>query len=158
MVDYLSKNDLIKINRKTIKLHGGNFLPPGNFHNEIAADSLLESVPSEMFGEPLYPTIAEKASLYFFNIISYHVFSDGNKRTGLQAARTFVRLNDWTFKEPLSRVVINDQEGTRTIPSKGDKSADILFQITIETASSHYSLDEIKAWFTENILPPPQGK
>lgn len=75
MIDYLTKHDLIKINRRTIELHGGNFVDPGNFHNEVAADSLIESVSSVMFGEPLCPTIADKAALYFFNIISYHVLA-----------------------------------------------------------------------------------
>lgn len=158
MIDYLTKSDLIKINRRTVELHGGNFVDPGNFHNEIAADSLLESVSSEMFGESLYPTISDKAALYFFNIISYHVFSDGNKRTGLQAARTFVRLNGWTFREPLLSVMFAREEGIRKIPSKGEQSADILFQITIETASSEYDLDDIKAWFKENILPPSESE
>ena len=35
-------------------------------------DYLLEAVQAEMFGSPLYPTIADKAALYCFNIIGNH--------------------------------------------------------------------------------------
>ncbi|MBK8347853.1 MAG: Fic family protein [Saprospiraceae bacterium] len=41
-----------------------------------------------MFGE-LYPTLSEKAGLYMYNIISNHIFQDGNKRTGLEAGIVF---------------------------------------------------------------------
>ena len=61
---YLSKLMLSAINRKTIESHGGNFIDPNNFLNEANLDYLIEIVQSEMFGEPLYPTLSEKAGLY----------------------------------------------------------------------------------------------
>lgn len=39
------------------------------------------------------PSVSDKAGLYMFNIISNHIFSDGNKRTGLEAALLFVDLD-----------------------------------------------------------------
>ncbi len=86
---YLSKLMLSAINRKTIESHGGNFIDPNNFLNEANLDYLIEIVQSEMFGEPLYPTLSEKAGLYMYNIISNHIFQDGNKRTGLEAGIVF---------------------------------------------------------------------
>ncbi|MEM9525254.1 MAG: type II toxin-antitoxin system death-on-curing family toxin [Bacteroidota bacterium] len=149
MVTYLTREELIYINERTTAAHGGNFVPPDNLFNEDALNSLVDSVAAEMFGEELYPTIADKAALYMFNIIKYHAFQDGNKRTGLQSARTFVKLNDWNFREPLIAV---NSEGMR-VPSIGTESKSILLNLTLELASSRYSLEQMKAWFVANIQP-----
>lgn len=89
-----------------------------------------------------------------YNIISNHVFQDGNKRTGLQAGRTFVKLNGWKFKEPL---VVVESRGRR-MPEIGDDSASILFNFTLEMASRKYSLDEARLWYVANIMPPSGGQ
>lgn len=61
------------INQKTISSHGGNYVSLNNFLHEEDLDYLVETVQSEMFGQELYPTITDKASLYCFNIISNHI-------------------------------------------------------------------------------------
>lgn len=95
MIRYLQKEDIVHINRLTVRMHGGSFLPPNNFLHEEHLGYLIETAGAKIFGEPLYPTIADKAALYMFNIISNHIFQDGNKRTGLQSARVFVALNNY---------------------------------------------------------------
>lgn len=92
---YLQKEDIIRINLLTIRDVGGNFVPPTNFLHEENLNYLLEAVQAEMFGAPLYPEIHQKAGLYFFNVISNHIFQDGNKRTGLEAALLFLQLNSY---------------------------------------------------------------
>lgn len=77
---FLVKRQIIAINRLTILHHGGNFVPPYNLLNESALDYLVEIVHLEMFGQPLYKSIFDKAGVYMYNIIANHVFSDGNKR------------------------------------------------------------------------------
>lgn len=72
-MEYLSKGEIILINRKTVRRHGGNFVPPDNFLHEDNLDYLVEAVQAEMFGSPLYPEIYDKASLYLFNIVSNHI-------------------------------------------------------------------------------------
>ncbi len=52
-MEYLRKADIIFINQKTVKRHGGNFVPPDNFLNEAPLDYLIDVISSEMFGEPL---------------------------------------------------------------------------------------------------------
>ena len=74
----------------TIHRHGGNFIPPNNFHHEDPLDYLIEAVAAEMFGKPLYPEIYDKAGLYMFNINGGHIFTDGNKRTALESALLFL--------------------------------------------------------------------
>lgn len=93
-MNYLQKEEIIFINRKTIERHGGNFVPPDNILNENPLDHVVEAVSAEMFGEPLYPEIWDKAAVYFHTIITGHIFQDGNKRTGLEAALAFLKLND----------------------------------------------------------------
>ena len=67
--------------------------------NETNLDYLIEIVQSEMFGQPLYPTMSEKAGLYMYNIIANHIFQDGNKRTGLEAGIVFLRINGFNISK-----------------------------------------------------------
>lgn len=85
-----------------------------------------------MFGEPMYTKLSDKAGLYMYNIIANHIFSDGNKRTGLEAAILFLDLN---------RHRIN-----KNIPK------DIVFDFTIRVAAGESSLVECQAWFASNII------
>ena len=73
-------------------------MPPYNFLHEENLDYLAEAVQAEIFDEPLYPTIRDKAALYCFNVIGDHIFTDGNKRTGLEAAPAFLKLNGMRLK------------------------------------------------------------
>jgi len=143
---YLTKNDIIIINRETVERHGGNFVPPANILNENPLDYLVEAVETEMFGAPLYPEIYDKAAVYMFNIITNHVFQDGNKRTGLGVALYFLELNDIPFREPRIQVDIDG----KIVP---ESSENILFDFTIEVASGDLTLEECQAWFKGNIAP-----
>jgi death on curing protein len=105
-VRYLTKKEVISINSKQIDVFGGNFVPPLNFLHEENLDYLLEAVQAEMFGEPLYPEIYQKAGVYIFNIICNHIFQDGNKRTGLQVAIIFLLLNSYTFTSSIDDEIL----------------------------------------------------
>ncbi len=84
-----------------------------------------------MVGHRVYPTLASKAGLYMYNIIANHVFSDGNKRTGLEAAIAFVRINNYNITTSLSN--------------------DDIFNFTMKVASGNGSLEETQKWFDDNI-------
>ena len=45
-----------------------------------------------MYGEP---TVHDLAAAYVFGIARNHAFVDGNKRTAIVAAATFLLLNGW---------------------------------------------------------------
>jgi death-on-curing protein len=62
MINYLDKEDIVYINKRTVAEHGGNFMPPNNFLHEENLDYLLKAVQAEMVGEPLYPKITDKAA------------------------------------------------------------------------------------------------
>jgi len=129
-MNYLTKQQIILINKLTVARHGGNYMPPENFLHEENLDYLMEIITSEMFGEPLYPSISDKAGLLMFNIISNHIFSDGNKRTGLEAGLLFVKMNGYTVR---------------------NESYDKIFNFTIQVASGELTLEQTQDWFLENI-------
>lgn len=130
---FLKKHNIIRINKRTVEAHGGNFTPPTNILNEQPLDYVLEIVNAEMFGEPLYPEIYDKAAVYMFNIISNHIFLDGNKRAGLESAFSFLRLNGFEVKPTLPLSEIQD--------------------FTIKVASGESSLEECREWFKMHIQP-----
>ncbi len=153
-MEYLTKEDIILINKLTIKRHGGNYVPPFNLLNENALDYLIDAVSAEMYGEPIYPTVTDKAAVYMFNTISNHIFQDGNKRTGLEAALLFLKLNDMKLKEDLEKV---EMESLKKIPKEGDDSNAILFNFTMEVASGEVSLEECRIWLIENAIKLKNG-
>ncbi len=129
---YLDKDDIAFINHRTLTEHGGKFMPPFNFLYEANLDFLVEAVQADLFGEPMYPTVVDKAAVYCFNIIGNHIFSDGNKRTGLEAALSFLKLNGMRLE--------------RTMPQQD------LYDFIIKVASGESSLDECRAWFTAHTV------
>lgn len=100
-MNYLTKEEVVRINFRTIQSHGGQFIPPSNYLHEENLEYLIEAVSSQMFGVELYPSISDKAALYCHNIICNHIFSDGNKRTGLQAALLFLKLNNFRINSEI---------------------------------------------------------
>lgn len=48
----------------------------------------------------------QKAGLYVFSIVCNHIFQDGNKRTGLQAAIIFLLTNGDGFAEFVDDLLI----------------------------------------------------
>jgi death-on-curing protein len=123
---YLTKSNVILINRMTIQHHGGNFVTPLNLLNEHALDYLIEIIDSSMFGEPLYPEIHHKAGLYIFNIISNHIFSDGNKRTGLEAGLLFLKLNGYILSESVDNATLTN--------------------LILSVASGEQTLEQVQEW------------
>lgn len=129
MIKYLTKEQIIAINHNQVKVFGGNFIPPDNFLHEENLDYLIEVVTAEMFGEPIYPEIYQKAGVYMFNIICNHIFQDGNKRTGLQTSIIFLLLNK--------------------VEIKADDDA--LINFTISVASGKQTLEQVQEWFKNHI-------
>lgn len=91
---YLSAAELIAINEVVTELSGGSA--------GVRERHLLESItikPQTSFGgEELYPDIYLKAAVLYEAIVNYHVFVDGNKRTGFAAMVRFLDVNGFSFK------------------------------------------------------------
>lgn len=132
MMRYLTKAQIVRLNEATVKAHGGNYMPPSNFLHEENLDYLVEAVQAELFGEPLYPTVTDKAAVYCFNVIGNHIFTDGNKRTGLAAALVFLNLNGHDLSMAVTDTILTD--------------------FILKVASGQSSLEECRAWFAEHTV------
>ena len=55
--------------------------------------SAIEMPKASMFGEFLHVSIYDKAAAYLYHIVCNYPFLDGNKRSGLVAALTFLEAN-----------------------------------------------------------------
>jgi death on curing protein len=128
----LSKVEICFLNKNTVSKHGGNFVPPNNLLHEENLDYLIEAVNSKMFGEEVYPLISDKAAIYCYNIICNHIFTDGNKRTGLAAMLQFINENNYDISLGVS--------------------TDTMTAFITKIASGNSSIDECKQWFADNIV------
>lgn len=60
-------------------------------------ESAVACQTQEVFGDELYETLFDKAAAMCRGIIADHPFVDGNKRTGMLTAITFLQINGYTF-------------------------------------------------------------
>ena len=68
-------------------------------------------------GWEAYPTILEKSCRLCYNIISSHVFSNANKRTGLMVLLQMLDLNDIDFvytQDEMYDIIVSIASGTCT--------------------------------------------
>jgi death on curing protein len=128
----LTKFEICFLNKNTVSKHGGNFVSPNNLLHEENLNYLIEAVNSKMFGEEVYPLISYKAAIYCYNIICNHIFTDGNKRTGLAAMLQFINENGFDISYEIS--------------------TDIMTDFITKIASENSSIEECKQWFAENIV------
>lgn len=60
-------------------------------------ESAIATQTQEVFGEELYKGVFERAAALCRGIIADHPFVDGNKRSGLLVATSFVEINGYLF-------------------------------------------------------------
>ena len=59
---------------------------------------MIVNLPEQfVFGKPLYPTIFDKATILFVQLIKKHVFANANKRTAFFVLVKFLQLNGYRF-------------------------------------------------------------
>ncbi|MBN2295706.1 MAG: type II toxin-antitoxin system death-on-curing family toxin [Pirellulales bacterium] len=96
MVDFLEIQDVLLLHSDQVNLYGGE-------HGVRDLD-LLESAiaqPQATFeGEYLHKDLFDMAAAYMFHIVQNHPLVDGNKRTGLVAALTFLDFNGIQIDAP----------------------------------------------------------
>lgn len=129
---YISKSEILRVNELMTLKFGGLFLSENsNLKNPSSLDFLVDAVHGTLFGEELYPTLIQKAALYMYNIISNHVFQDGNKRTGLEIAILFLEKNNYKIRDS-----VDDQE---------------LIDFTFSVAKGEKNFNEVCDWFEKII-------
>lgn len=98
-VIYLTLEHVAAIHDATLEEHGGKV----GYHAREMVESAIEMPKSSFNGRDLYPGLFDKAAAYLFFIASNHGFADGNKRTALAAALTFLSLNGREVEIPMKR-------------------------------------------------------
>lgn len=98
---YLTVKDVLLLHNLAIDESGGS--------HGLRDLGLLESAvarPQASFGgEDLYPTIFIKAGALVHSLLRNHPFVDGNKRTSMYSAMTFLELNGYRFIAKQKEVV-----------------------------------------------------
>lgn len=90
---------VIAVHDRQIARHGGR---PGLRHRALLEMACARPLNRAARGET---SLAELAAAYTFGIAKAHAFVDGNKRTALVTALTFLRLNGYGFRpDPLEGV------------------------------------------------------
>ncbi len=89
----------------------------------------LEDLPQQKaFGKELYAGIFIKAAVYARSIIQNHPFLDGNKRTAMLVAGTFLEDNGYTV-----------------IAEEGE-----IEKLAVDIATKKYDLEAIAEWFKKH--------
>ena len=71
-----------------------------------SALNMIVNLPEQfVFGKPLYPTIFDKATILFVQLIKKHVFANANKRTAFFVLVKFLQLNRYRFSVTVEEAV-----------------------------------------------------
>lgn len=128
---FLIKEEIVFLNKNNVARFGGNYVPPNNLLHESSLDYLVEIIDASLFGEPMYPEIYHKAGVYLFSIISNHIFTDGNKRTGLDACILFLEFNGYQLNDHISNEILTD--------------------FILSVASGNQTLENVQNWLKLNF-------
>lgn len=93
MTKYLSAETILILHSEVVDATGG-------MHGvrDIALLAAIVDKPKASFGgRDLYPDVFIKAAVCLESIVNYHVFIDGNKRTGITACARFLYQNGYTL-------------------------------------------------------------
>ena len=92
------KNDSLS-NRKQIEKINALAIQQYSTNEQIqtvspsALNMIVNSPEQFVFGKPLYPTIFDKATILFVQLIKKHVFANANKRTAFFVLVKFLQFN-----------------------------------------------------------------
>jgi death-on-curing protein len=121
---YLEIEDLLLIHSALIDEIGGSH----GVRDMTRLDAACGHPKQKVFGKELFETLFEKAASYSFDIINFHPFVDGNKRTGMASMAVFLELNAWQLET-----------------KKG-----LVERMAVDSATKKLSDKEIAAWLKTN--------
>lgn len=117
MIHFLQIEQVLKIHDKLIDQYGGL----KGVRDIGLLESALHMPAVGIGGRYLHRTVYDKAGAYLFYITMNHPFNDGNKRTAVMCAMTFLSSNSSTFAilgpdlEELVLNVANNQMGKKEV-------------------------------------------
>jgi len=92
---YISFEVVLEIHQRQLKNFGGL----EGLRNRAGLESAVSTPKSTFGGVDLYPTLFDKAAAYAFHIAEAQAFVDGNKRTALDVALTFLAINGFEIED-----------------------------------------------------------
>jgi len=130
----LDSDDIRYIHDDQIEEYGGVY----GEHEPGFINLTAEKPFMTLFGEVKYPSIFQKAAVYIDSFAKNQYFVDGNKRTGVKCALTFLAINGYDL-------TVDDYD---------------LFKFTVAVAESsdptndydEITLDEIAEWLEDNSI------
>lgn len=126
MTIYLTVDQVTVLHAEGIRRHGGS---PG-VRDPGLVDSAVAQPKAAFGGQDLYPTVVEKAAALGYSLVTNHAFIDGNKRVGLAAMDTFLRVND----------------------HKIDATSDDLEGVILGVADGSVSRDQLIEWVRRHVV------
>jgi len=130
---------------------------------------MIVNLPEQfVFGKPLYPTIFDKATILFVQLIKKHVFANANKRTAFFVLVKFLQLNGYRFSVTVEEAVEKEGFEVRSIEGKDggkwilmdlndvkDKilsGEDVIVRISGYCVNTKYLTPEQKAELTQRVF------
>lgn len=93
MTYYLNEAQITEINRLIIERYSPK--EPKELLNPSALNMIVNLPEQYVFGQQLYPTLFDKATILFVQLVKKHVFANGNKRTAFFVLVKFLRMNGY---------------------------------------------------------------
>ncbi|MEK7611052.1 MAG: type II toxin-antitoxin system death-on-curing family toxin [Patescibacteria group bacterium] len=98
---YLTVEDVLLLHHLAVEQSGGVH----GLRSSELLDSAVHRCQASFGGADLYPTLFLKAAGLMHSLIKNHPFVDGNKRTGIYSAMTFLEINHYHLKAGQEEVV-----------------------------------------------------
>jgi death-on-curing protein len=99
MIDFHTREFVEALHVEQVRLHGG---ATGLRDEGMLESALARPLQKQAYGDP---DLCELAAAYLFGIVKNHPFVDGNKRTGLAAADTFLYFNGLSLEAEQEDVI-----------------------------------------------------
>ena len=126
---FLTVADVLLLHEAHIQGYGGS----AGIRDVGLLDSAVSQARATFSGHFLHEDLASMAAAYLFSIVKNHPFIDGNKRTGLAAALTFLDLNGIAIDHSSDVLYDATMAVAEGRPEKGDLAA-ILRRLASSTA------------------------
>ncbi len=112
----LTKEQVLSLHRLLVEHTGGSI----GVRDMALLESALGSVAAGFGDTEFYPTIEEKSARLGYCLVADHAFVDGNKRIGLLAMLTLLRLNGIRLRATdadLVRIGLSLADGSMSYPA-----------------------------------------
>jgi death on curing protein len=129
---FLTLDEVMELHRIAIDQSGGS---PG-LRDQGLLESALSQPEMTFDGQPLYPTLADKAAALGYSLVMNHAFVDGNKRVGHAAMETFLILNGYEIAAEA-----DDQE-----------------QVILGVAAGTISREDFSSWVRSHLIERPPAE